>query len=301
MTKTFVVFMLFYAHCGNAQVQPSIEFQTKRFAVEALGATRLTPGKIQALVPRSTFQVFGHNKEGEGCTGTGFILHHQVGGSNHPKKTQFVLLTAAHVFSDCVESDGTVKVRFRYGEDDHPAEWRLVDRVLHIVDSGRPLWIKHPNEDVAAFPLGSSLDAIDTILPTDLLATKQRLGDFYLGHDTYAAGYPLGTALNFSGFPILRFGKIASPVISARSVFEVSFQVYPGDSGAPIYVIERTLEEFRIVILGLVVRAEVKTTTLKTKDGSREIQMFTGVSIVAPATALQETVNLLVNKHSTYR
>jgi len=135
----------------------------------------------------------------------------------------------------------------------------------------------------------------------DLLAGKKELEGYYFGRPVDTVGFPLGMTTDPSGFPIFRQGIIASPSMSPKSVFHISFQVLPGDSGSPVFVVE-TIEDngrivgFRVVILGIIASAHFgKSGNTGTNAGLATI-ILTAVADVVPSTEILEAVDLLPKK-----
>src|SRR5262249_2190472 len=72
---------------------PSTENGRSEFAIEALEASKLDPGAVNALIYDSTFLLFGKK-----TLGTGFVLAAN-GGSQNTKHKEFFLVTANHVLN----------------------------------------------------------------------------------------------------------------------------------------------------------------------------------------------------------
>jgi len=53
-------------------------------------------------------------------------------------------------------------------------------------------------------------------------------------------GYPQGLSADSAGFPILRSGRVASPIVAPSSspTFLLDFRVFPGNSGGPVFISE---------------------------------------------------------------
>ena len=58
------------------------------------------------------------------------------------------------------------------------------------------------------------------------------------GDEMMVLGYPQGLSANPAGFPILRSGRVASPIERAAvsPTFLLDFRVFPGNSGGPVYI-----------------------------------------------------------------
>jgi hypothetical protein len=77
----------------------------------------------------------------------------------------------------------------------------------------------------------------------------------------------------------------------------LSFQVHPGDSGGPVYSVERSDATVEIFILGLLSQAQAMKSLSMPSSGGSEI-FFVGVGYVVPATQILETIDLLAaGKH----
>ena len=272
-----------------AQGQPTV---ADHAAEELKQWLALDAGEFNALVVDSTFQIIckADTHTGLTTTGTGFLMARKP-DSKHPHKQGFVLLSADHVFAECAKSGDTATILFRY-RDTTSLQWVLEPRQIKIVEKNRPLWVKHPTDDVAAMPVEVPDGAIRVALPVSVLADKQVLTrDLYFGQEVLALGYPFGE-LGQSGFPLLRPGTITSRVIEDKQLFALSFQVYPGDSGGPVYRIERTQHTVRVTIVGLICQARILKAG-ESRSGSMIVRTFVGIGYVAPSTELIETINLL--------
>lgn len=202
----------------------SMAFLMLLIASASFSFGNVTPD-INTILMRSTFKIAG-----EGAYGTAFIL-----GKHSKSGPRYVLVTAAHVFSDIKGDHAILFLRKKIQEG--------VERLPHkipIRKDGQPLWTKHPDADVAVMYV-TLPQGIDILLAsTNLLATNDILKRFELnpGKDVCALGYPFGKESNDSGFPILRSGKIASyplvPVEDTKSFF-IDLKIFSGNSGGPVY------------------------------------------------------------------
>lgn len=278
---------------GFAQPQVSTEQRENQFLIDAKKAIKLDPGEINALVMDFTFGLICANKATtESIVWTGFVLFHAI-NPEHPKDLQPVLVSAAHGFEKCLASGGVARIRFRRRDEANSMHWDLVDQEIGIADAIGPLWIKHQTADVAVLPIDVPRGMIRFMLPATILADKMTLKtNYYLAQDVYVLGYPFGQ-LGLSGFPILRPATIASRVVDDKSIFALSFQIYPGDSGGPVYAIERTQDGIRVVIVGLMYQADTMRAAAP-KDGP--FIGLVGIGYVVPSWEIGETINLLASK-----
>jgi hypothetical protein len=150
------------------------------------------------------------------------------------------LITADHVLSAC-KSDMAALV-FRQKQDD--GSWKRIDVPVRIRDKKTPLWTKHKEVDVAAMFVRLPTNTVVTLLSTDDLVDDKELKkwEIHPGFELSCLGYPFGAEANQLGFPILRSGRIASYPLTPTSktkTFLFDFSVYRGNSGGPVYFVER--------------------------------------------------------------
>lgn len=133
-----------------------------------------------------------------------------------------------------------------------------------------------------------------------ILANAETLKEFYLGRDVFILGFPFGSQ-GILGFPVLRSAKIATRAIDDHCSFALTFPIFPGDSGSPVYWIEWSEKGVRVVILGLVTSAmavmTIKTASPQANGLTLETQSIVGVGYAVPATEILETLKLLSKKH----
>ena len=161
-------------------------------------------------------------------TATGFVLS-TAEGAKH------VLVSAAHVFDNTPEDKTTVIFRSQQAE----GEYKKEPVELVIRQDGKPLWTKHPTEDVAVIAVTPPEHADLPLLSTDLLATDESLKAHAIhpGDRLACLGYPHREEGSPAGFPLLRSGAIASfpllPTAKTKS-FYLSANIFEGDSGGPV-------------------------------------------------------------------
>lgn len=134
------------------------------------------------------------------------------------------------------------------------------------------------------------------ILPINLLGDDEALTKFEIhpGDELLCLGFPLFVSSDF-GFPILRSGKIASyPIIPTPIIKHIlfDFHVFEGNSGGPVYFVDREriygnsihLGEIEQFVVGLV------TSQLGSKLYNNQ---FLELAVVVPSSFIRETINLL--------
>ncbi|OWK44508.1 hypothetical protein FRUB_02440 [Fimbriiglobus ruber] len=241
---------------------------------------------------RATVKV-GHEKS----TGTGFILTRPDPAA--PKRVQYVLITAAHVFERMTGDEATLSFRKKEAE----GVFKKESQTIAVRAAGKPAWTQHPSEDVAVMvvtpPAGVDLPA----LSVDLLATDDTLARFKVhpGDTVSCLGYPHRVEANDAGFPVLRTGAIAGYPLTPTKVtktFLLSINSFEGDSGGPVYLADPNRatagpgkrEDARL-ILGLIVSQQFLDEELKTIYGTTKVRHRLGLAAAVHAAYVRETVN----------
>lgn len=245
---------------------------------------------INTILMRSTFKIVGEN----GKVGTVFIL----GKPSSTGRSQYVLVTAAHVLEDLTGNSAIIFLR-RKEED----KYIKVPYLYQIRQDGRPVWVKHPDADVAAMFISIPEGFDIALASTEILATDKVLEDYdiYPGRELKVLGFPFGLESNLAGFPILRTGCIASfPLIPAHELktFLMDFRVFGGNSGGPVYFHAPSWQKRGSgdigrgpevqIILGLVSEQKFMTEAQEAKD---KCQL--SIATVVHGALIKETVNLL--------
>jgi hypothetical protein len=271
-----LVTMTIAANCATAEAAPQERFE------------------INTQLMESTFQVLGSAKQaGATTSGTVFLMGKPVGNEGH---ASFVLITAAHVLDDIVGDTATMKYRWRKDDGSIANE----DYLFKIRDQGKPLYVKHPEVDVAALymQMPTTFQKVK-LLPIGLIGTDEWLSQFEIhpGDELNCLGYPLFASGPY-GYPILRSGKIASyPLVPTKETknWLFDFRVFPGNSGGPVYFTDRnrtyggsTRIGETIQFLAGLVTAQINSQLFKDKDLS--------LGVVIPAIFIRETLDLLPEK-----
>lgn len=157
-----------------------------------------------------------------------------------------VLVTAAHVLERMPGAVARVAWRFETA----PGRWSRELRPLTIrgalpAGGTQALWARDAEQDVAVMEVQVPPEFARAAIPLSWLGderTPERLR-LTAGDEMLTLGYPGGLSSNTAGFPILRTGRIASfPLAPVREfpLFLLDFRVFPGNSGGPVFVTERT-------------------------------------------------------------
>ena len=147
-----------------------------------------------------------------------------------------VLVTAGHVLEKMPGAVAHVGYRIQ-GAD---GGWRYDPQPLTIRAHGAPLWTRNPDHDIAAIAVVAPPEFARAAVPLAWLADAPAFGRAGVGagQELLVLGYPQGLSANSAGFPILRAGRVASPVeADAQSpTFLLDFRVFPGNSGGPVFL-----------------------------------------------------------------
>jgi len=189
---------------------------------------------------QSTFHLQGPSKNsGQIAVGSGVVVGRPC--PNVPDRAAYTLVTASHVLDEIAGDDLLILVRLKSPD----GTWRKVRHFIKIRSAdGKPLWLKHPDADVAVMYVNLPEGSVPEFLPAALFATDPILEQFeiHAGDEVFALGFPLGVEANQYGFPVLRSGRIASfPLLPQKAVktFLVDMEVFPGNSGGPVYLWDR--------------------------------------------------------------
>jgi hypothetical protein len=203
-----------------------------------------------------------------------------------------IVVTAAHALEQAPGAECRLVMRERR------ADGTFIRREvpLAIRSEEKPLWVKHPDEDVAAVKLTLPLGISCQPLRLEQLARGEDFtqGKIRLGSDTWVFCFPAQLEANDAGFPVLRHGSIASlPLmpLSANRTFLVDFNTFGGDSGAPVMLAERGGTQPQVFIAGLVLGMHRQTDKVSLPFEERTVHHPLGLSIVAHAEIIRQTLD----------
>jgi hypothetical protein len=169
---------------------------------------------------------------------------------------------------------------------------------LRIRSNGQNLYTRHPSADVVAMYVDPPELHLGSVASVEILTddeTFTRL-EIHPGDELECLGYPLGAEANDLGYPILRSGKIASyPLVPATLVkqYLFDFEVFPGNSGGPVYFSYST----RYMHGHTKVGHEERIVGLITEQRFSPFPEFADrpleIGVIVPAHFISETVNML--------
>jgi S1-C subfamily serine protease len=182
---------------------------------------------------QATVQVEQPMGDGTRTVGTGFLISDPTPDG----KPRVVLVTANHLFRKMPGPIATIGFRVENAD----GSWRYDPEPLKIRDGAKELWIHHPDRDIAIISIEAPPAFAKAAIPKDWLAADDTFSKVNLGpgDQMLALGFPEGLSANAAGFPILRSGRVASFPLSPANVFPtflLDFNVFPGNSGGPVYV-----------------------------------------------------------------
>lgn len=182
---------------------------------------------------QATVQVEQALPDGRHTIAAGFLIDDPTPDG----KPRTVLVTAEHVFERMPGRDAHVG----YREQGADGGWRYKPQDLTIrTADGAPRWTRHPTRDVAAIVVKAPEAFARAAIPLSMLAKSDTFGAYNIGpgDEMMVLGYPEGFSANAAGFPILRSGRVASPIepASVSPTFLLDFRVFPGNSGGPVFI-----------------------------------------------------------------
>jgi hypothetical protein len=255
----------------------------------AAGAEHQNPDSDSlSVLLAATFKIT--NKE---STGTCFLL--EPPAASRWSNGVVIVVTAAHALEQAAGSECRIVMRERRADGSFVRK----EVPLAIRSGENPLWVKHPDEDVAAIKLRLPPGVACRSLHFDQLARPEDFtkGRIRLGSDAWVFCFPAQLEANDAGFPVLRHGSIASlplmPLSSNRTLL-VDCNTFGGDSGAPVMVGERGAIQPLGLIVGLVLGMQRQTDKVSMPFEERTVHHPLGLAIVAHSEIIRQTVECLL-------
>jgi len=189
---------------------------------------------LSAALMQATVQVEQKLPNGSHIIGTGFLI-------NDPKPDgtpRTVLVTARHVFDRM--PGATANIGYRVQDKD--GSWSYEPQAIRIRGADHELFVHHPARDVVAISVKAPPEFAKAAIPLSWLAGADTFSKYSIGpgDEMMVLGYPQGLSADTAGFPILRSGRVASPVepTTVSPTFLLDFRVFPGNSGGPVFMSE---------------------------------------------------------------
>ena len=208
---------------------------------------------------------------------TGFLISDPTADG----RPRVVLVTADHVFEGMPGDRATIGYRVK-GAD---GLWTYAPQQIPIREGGKPLWTRNPNRDVAVITITAPPEFAKAAIPLAWLGGDDALARYQLspGEQMMTLGFPQGLSANAAGFPILRSGRVASYPLgpsAAYPTFLLDFQVFPGNSGGPVWMDEAGADGPKLI-------AGILTQQVQKGD------QFLGIGIVTQAQFVRDALVLL--------
>lgn len=224
---------------------------------------------------QATVQVEQPLGDGTRTVGTGFLISDPTPDG----KPRTVLVTANHVFDRMPGNEAHIGYRVQ-GKD---GGWRYDPQAITIRDAKGEVWRHNGSHDVAVIEVKAPEVFAKAAIPIAWLAGEDTFSKYGVGpgDEMMVLGYPQGLSANSAGFPILRSGRVASPIeaASANPTFLLDFRVFPGNSGGPVFIANAQHPEVQFVAGMLTQQVELNSVRL-------EIGIVTDAQFVRDAIAL---------------
>ena len=248
--------------------------------------------ELNTILMESTFRIHGPKKDQTDkiSFGTSFLMGKPV--PSDKAKLYYVLVSAGHVYDEIDGDDAFLLMRKPKADGTYDTPlWKIKLR-----DNGKNLYVKNPSADVAALYVDMPDDLNVTVVPTALLATDELLKRFEVhpGDELMTLGFPLLVSSPF-GYPVLRSGRISSfPIIPTNVVKRIyfNFNVFSGNSGGPVYFVDRHRYYQGQTHLGEVIQFVIGVEIEELRAALFDNQPL-GVAGVVPSPFIIETIDSL--------
>lgn len=151
------------------------------------------------------------------------------------------IVTAKHVFYNPDENyyPKALNIRFKW-DDKKPLDKYFGIKIDLLDDKNQRFWIAHPDTsvDLACLPVNLDEKVSDgqavSVLPYNIISS---LENSFEAQEIFALGFPGTGGLDYATKPIVRRGIISwiSPINPDKTPFLIDCNVFPGNSGGPIF------------------------------------------------------------------
>ena len=188
------------------------------------------------------------------------------------------LVTTAHTVEK-TKGETAILVLRKAKED---GSYNRHDYTIHIRKGDKPLWYRHPKQDVAVLRLAEPLPVPTKLLPLAALAdaTSLAASKVHICSPLYVLTYPQRFEANGAGFPVARQGIFASPPmlpVPTHPTFLADFTTFAGDSGGPVFIEQRNGTP---LVMGIVLAQHLHDEKVKTEYEEGTIRHPLGIGTV---------------------
>ena len=215
---------------------------------------------------------------------TAFVIVRKGGGKSGASAP--VMVTAGHLLDSV--GKGPLVIAVRVPGKDGGSQLAVIG--LPKQHPGKLVFARHPGEDVGAFDPSVLDNASRQVLPSFLTESSlvRDARSLHAGEEVSFLGFPDLVPGTSGGFPVVRSGKIASyPAAQPHSggTFLINADVYPGDSGAPVFI---SRPGGKPELVGMVIERVGKSAGA-----------FSHFAIAVDAKAIRETLALLAEREKS--
>ncbi len=221
------------------------------------------------------------------------------------------LVTAKHVLYNQEMKWDPDEIRIRFNWFDHRPVDEYLGIAIRLKENGRRLWVAHPDPavDLAAIPLDISIReagrATAGPVPIEAYASAD---DVFEGASVLAFGYPGAVGPSYWTTAVVRAGIVAwiNPERPLSNPLLIDADIYPGNSGGPVFKIPAGMDRHgnlslggRVAFLGIVSQGRKAINPLRAAGKQLELQgpagpaavlseQWVGIGVVEPAERVRE-------------
>lgn len=182
---------------------------------------------------RATVEIDQPLGDGTRTVGTGFLVQ----APRPDGAPRVVLVTADHVLKSMPGDEA----RLGWRAQDAQGTWKFQPQGVKIRSGSKELWTRNPSRDIAVMEIQAPEAFAKAAIPLAWLADHNSFEKYGVGpgDEMMVLGYPEGLSSNRAGFPILRYGRVASYPLAPVSEFPsflLDFNVFKGNSGGPVFL-----------------------------------------------------------------
>ncbi len=209
--------------------------------------------------------------------------------------TNLLLVTAAHAFEKMDGDQATLVLR-KKGEN---GDWAPMPTKIEIRKDNKPLFQKHPKQDIAVMSLKLPARLV-SYLPLSVLANGDdwKASGLEPGSLIRCVGFPHASHFKPSkaGFPLTRLGCVAGFPLrpyTKQGRFLVDFNTFEGDSGGPVYYEPMGNHPAQVKVIGLVHGQHFIDEQYALIYQQGKIRKRLGLAIIVNSQAILETIESL--------